>query len=899
MRKLIVIILSALALNSQAQSISIDARNISTTVVSGELKMGNPGMKGQEIEVNNSYLTLAGKPILPVMGEIHFSRVAPERWEEMILKMKANGINIIAFYLIWIHHEETEGEFIWSGQYDARRFVELCQKHQVWCYPRLGPWVHGEVRNGGFPDWLMQKEGVRLRSNDKTYLEYAEEWYRQIGKQLQGLYYKDGGPIIGVQLENEYWRGKGGESHIMWLKETAQKYGMDVPMYTITGWRNTSLPMGEVIPLWGGYPAAPWNTDIKPITRNESYLFTKPVNDQSIGNEDSGNGYKPDYTPYPYLTCELGVGNQISEHRRPIIDPIDGVTIALSKVASGSNLPGYYVFTGGLNPRGKYTTFEEDKMESGYWNEYPDISYDFQAAIGESGEFRRSYHKLKPLHYFLNNFGSVLAPMRPVVHDMNDNPDNLQYSFRTDSERGFLFVSNYYRGYEKSTKENVQFQIQLNGEILLIPEKPITIQDSVTFIWAINMPIGDALLKQSTTQPIMKLENKKTTDWYFKSSKGIEANYVFQIEGEYYRFNQVNEGLEHSFELQDSSGTKHRIFTLNDEEAEQLWWFKQGNKSYGFFSSANLTMNANSQLLAHSFSANIKFEALNSKWKQTRKSIPIANIDEMVQIEKFDCFNYAKCLSTVPEKYNTEQSLYNKLFYRELDLTHTAKVRKASIYLLSNAVCGMRIGDRWINQEFKAGELNKIDLTGYLRNVKNNCFIRLPYQEEEQGLVFCIEVEYFNADKRVFFSDSTWTTDEQYKIPAMWEGMARARKAMEIEKLDSFKGMSFTPNYYRISIDDKALHAESYLHLKYTGDKARIYANGQLRVDNFNNQTTWNIHLPTLFTNGSREAFLEIEPSKKDDQIYFDRQPSVIGKVSVDSYSVDEEMYLFNNIVVK
>lgn len=672
-KRILILMLCALPFVGSAQSISIDARNISTEVVADGLKMGNSGIKGQEIEVNNSYLTLAGKPILPVMGEIHFSRVAPERWEEMILKMKANGINIIAFYLIWIHHEETEGEFIWEGQYDARHFVELCQKHQVWCYPRLGPWVHGEVRNGGFPDWLMQKEGVRLRSNDKGYLAYADEWYRQISEQLKGLYYKDGGPIIGVQLENEYWRGKGGESHIMWLKETALKYGIDVPMYTITGWRNTSLPEGEVIPLWGGYPAAPWNTDIKPITRNESYLFTKPVNDQSIGNEDSGKGYKPDYTPYPYLTCELGVGNQLSEHRRPIIDPIDGVTIALSNLASGSNLPGYYVFTGGLNPVGKYTTLEEDKMESGYWNEYPDISYDFQAAIGESGELRLAYQKLKPLHYFLNNFGGVLAPMKPVVHGLNKNPDDLQYSFRTDSESGFLFVSNYYRGYEKSTKHDVQFQIRLNGETLLIPEKPIAIQDSVTFIWAVNIPMGNALLKQSTTQPIMKLQNGKTTDWYFKSAKGIEANYVFQIGGEYHRFNQVNEGLEQPLELRDSSGTKHRIFTLNDEEAEQLWWFEQGDKNYGFLSTANLTMNANSELLAHSFSANSKFVALNSKWKQISKSTTIANIAEMVQLEKFDYFDEAKCLSTAPEKYSAKQSLHNKLFYRELDLTHTAK----------------------------------------------------------------------------------------------------------------------------------------------------------------------------------------------------------------------------------
>lgn len=204
----------------------------------------------------------------------------------------------------------------------------------------------------------------------------------------------------------------------------------------------------------------------------------------------------------------------------------------------------------------------------------------------------------------------------------------------------------------------------------------------------------------------------------------------------------------------------------------------------------------------------------------------------------------------------------------------------------------MRIGDRWLNQEVKAGEVNKIDLTGYLENAKNHFYIRMPYQEEEQGLVFAIEVEYFNADKRVFLSDDTWKIDVQYKIPAVWEGMARAGAAVAIDKLASFEGMCFTPHYYRISADAETLQAETYLRLNYTGDKARIYAGEHLRADNFNNQTTWSIHLPTLFKGGQTTAILEIDPLKSDDQIFFDSQPATdsLGKVSVDSYEVQQEV---------
>lgn len=84
---------------------------------------------GASIELNSRYLIRDGKPWLPVMGEIHYTRVPERDWEEEILKMKAGGVQIIATYVIWIHHEEVEGEFDWTGRRDLRHFVELCSKH--------------------------------------------------------------------------------------------------------------------------------------------------------------------------------------------------------------------------------------------------------------------------------------------------------------------------------------------------------------------------------------------------------------------------------------------------------------------------------------------------------------------------------------------------------------------------------------------------------------------------------------------------------------------------------------------------------------------------------------------------------------------------------------------------
>jgi beta-galactosidase len=100
---------------------------------------GAASPSGQTIGVNSRYLTLNGKPWLPVMGEFHYSRYPEAEWEEQILKMKADGVQIIATYIFWIHVEEIEGQFDWSGQRSLRHFVELCGKHGMYVYPRIGP----------------------------------------------------------------------------------------------------------------------------------------------------------------------------------------------------------------------------------------------------------------------------------------------------------------------------------------------------------------------------------------------------------------------------------------------------------------------------------------------------------------------------------------------------------------------------------------------------------------------------------------------------------------------------------------------------------------------------------------------------------------------------------------
>lgn len=98
----------------------------------------------------HKYLTKNEKPWFPIMGEFHYSRYPREYWMESIYKMKAGGVDVLSTYVFWIHHEELENNYDFSGQRDLRTFVETVKKCGITMFLRIGPWCHGEVRNGGF-----------------------------------------------------------------------------------------------------------------------------------------------------------------------------------------------------------------------------------------------------------------------------------------------------------------------------------------------------------------------------------------------------------------------------------------------------------------------------------------------------------------------------------------------------------------------------------------------------------------------------------------------------------------------------------------------------------------------------------------------------------------------------
>ncbi len=345
---------------------------------------------------NSDYLTRDGRAWFPVMGEMHFTRYREELWEESLRKMKAGGVNIVSTYMIWIHHEEEEGIFDFSGCRNVRRFVELCGKVGLLVCLRLGPWVHGEVRNGGFPDWVVKKgeEGVELRSNDETYMAYVRRYWSKVSEQVQGLMLKDGGPVMAMQLENEYghvggFRGEKGEAHMRALMALAKEVGLEVPIYTATGWGGAVI--GDCIPVMGGYCDAPWEQSVEELSANTNYIISHMRNDALIAcDHHVEDAITFDESRFPYLTAELGGGMQVTSHRRPVATGPDIGAMSTTKLASGVALLGYYMYHGGSNPEGKLSTLQESR-DTGYLNNLPEINYDFNAPIRQYGTISDNY----------------------------------------------------------------------------------------------------------------------------------------------------------------------------------------------------------------------------------------------------------------------------------------------------------------------------------------------------------------------------------------------------------------------------------------------------------------------------------------------------------------------------
>ncbi|GAA4081622.1 hypothetical protein GCM10022233_73190 [Streptomyces shaanxiensis] len=481
------------------------------------------------IEVTGRWLTRGGRPWFPVSGEFHYSRCPAGEWEEELLKMKAGGVTAVASYVIWIHHEEIEGRVRFDGNRDLRRFAELCARHGLDFIPRIGPWSHAEVRNGGLPDWLLARD-CTPRTDDPAYLEPVRAWFTAIAEQLHGLDRGHGGPIIALQIENELYDQPG---HLLTLKRMAKEAGLSAPMWTSTAWGGVQLPPDELLPLYGGYPEAFWTEADGgwPDTCRKHFFFTHQRNDEGIGADlrpTTVRGGGPDALAdrFPWATCELGGGMAVAYHRRPRLDAADIGALGLTKIGCGSVWQGYYMFHGGTNPLGERTTLQESHATA-YPNDLPVLTYDFQAPLGEYGQYRPSYDELRLQHLMLADFGHLLAPMESVLPerlpDGQHDRETLRWAVRGDGTSGFLFVNNHQPHEPLPDRPDISFAVELpvNAPVLTLPSAPVTVPAGAYFCWPLRLDVAGVRLEWATAQPVCTVDLEGRTVLVLAATDGI------------------------------------------------------------------------------------------------------------------------------------------------------------------------------------------------------------------------------------------------------------------------------------------------------------------------------------------------------------------------------------------
>ena len=165
---------------------------------------GFAAQKPGDFTVGNKTFLLNGQPFIVKAAEVHYPRIPRPYWEHRIQMCKALGMNAVCIYIFWNIHEQREGEFNFTGNNDVAEFCRLAQKNGLYVIVRPGPYVCAEWEMGGLPWWLLKKKDIRLRERDPYFMERVKIFEEKVGEQLKPLTIQNGGPIIMIQVENEY-----------------------------------------------------------------------------------------------------------------------------------------------------------------------------------------------------------------------------------------------------------------------------------------------------------------------------------------------------------------------------------------------------------------------------------------------------------------------------------------------------------------------------------------------------------------------------------------------------------------------------------------------------------------------------------------------------------------------
>ncbi|MCU6712631.1 beta-galactosidase [Paenibacillus sp. J5C_2022] len=331
------------------------------------------------LSLDGKQMMLDGKPIRLIAGAIHYFRVVPEYWEDRLRKLKACGFNTVETYVPWNFHEPKEGQFQFEGMADLEGFIRTAGELGLYVIVRPSPYICAEWEFGGLPAWLLADPGMRLRCYNKPFMDKIDAYYDELIPRIAPLQSTKGGPVIAVQIENEYGSYGNDIKYLTYLKDALLERGIDVPLFTSDGPTDFMLQGGMVPGVWATANFG---------SRSEE-AFAKLQE------------YQPDQ---PLMCMEYWNGwfdHWGEEHHTR--DAADVAQVLDDMLAAGASV-NFYMFHGGTN-----FGFYSGANHGGKYE--PTItSYDYDVPVGESGDITEKFHAVREVIARYEDIGELELP---------------------------------------------------------------------------------------------------------------------------------------------------------------------------------------------------------------------------------------------------------------------------------------------------------------------------------------------------------------------------------------------------------------------------------------------------------------------------------------------------------
>ncbi len=338
----------------------------------------------QPFTIDHGQFLLHDKPFQMMSGEMHYARIPPEYWRQRLMMAKSMGLNTVSTYVFWNLHEPKRGEFTFSGIADIAKFVKIAQEVGLYVILRPGPYVCAEWEFGGYPSWLLKDHDLIVRKNDRKFLDACENYLVRLGKELAPLQITHGGPIIMVQVENEYGSYGDDTLYVGKIRDMILKAGFDVPLFSADG------------------PSQMHNAVVSGVLPAVNGAVGEEVFSAIKNFHPEGPFFVPEY--YPGWLDHWG-----EQHAHTDAHTNAAEIDSMLKLGISVNL---YMFHGGTN-----FGFMNGANDGGTFQPQP-TSYDYDAPLDEAGRPTQKYYALREIYLRHQPAGTTVPdvpPANPVI----------------------------------------------------------------------------------------------------------------------------------------------------------------------------------------------------------------------------------------------------------------------------------------------------------------------------------------------------------------------------------------------------------------------------------------------------------------------------------------------------